>query len=905
MSKLIAVCVMALGFVSAATAEGLPEDLKSGLVLWLDAGKNTFEGTFHEKSGVIHWCDVRETFGGESFADHAFLYPCASATTTTPYTNLKGGLVPPTLATDDKGLKYVDFGLYGKYDGANQWMFVENGKGALQNVTSRSLFCVVSFGKANNFGTVFGHIGGLTTSSGAKGYYWKRQPGSEGDDIARDTDIMQLGETRLDGKRIDPEHTTYSFEGRQVFSQVGPYKISDESAPVFNTFFNDRNQGTDTQGGGRLSEVLVYDRVLTCAERVAVEKYLSEKWLGAAFVEEKTAVKGPQDVDPVGRVTYESDVRIPTTSLSNQVITVSGATAAVSAPMSEGAMDEPVSPFVPGDNYVSAGGFEEPRQDDCAFKSVVPTGWTKPSGSSYVGTPGSGIYSPTGASVPEGRQFVAIQGSGVIQQTIRVPADGLYKLSFYMSHRNGRGEEDGDTRIQVKIGDDQVYYGCVSADSRGGMDVFKYYAAELPPLKKGVDYVLKIGLINVSTKDVMLLCDDVRITPIAAGEFVYIPNAGFESAGRVAFDKTSGGDAAVQGGNFATSIFSWEAPVFSINNKSCHARVAQNSIYYYWDYNGAKFDYTGEPADERDYRKLVLSRAGFASQTVSVPRPGRLRFSMRYSRGYIGAGGHVIGVTLGGTEVARTPAVTDALTTKTLVSEFDWSGAGPSTLMVSNVLPVAVGDYYSVVDDLRLEYIDSVIYEQIGPDGQPVAATLADGESAGSTLNVAADGFYYAAITTAGLAIEDKSANGVYNSYKYYPAKAQVTVDGVAVADYAVETPDFARLGVRLPYLKAGSHQIAVKGVADAITTLGKVRVLKAELLPLEIEDADFAGKDFKFRLVNGAKLDLDYLGTAECRGLKVEGVGKRGIVTAESCDSILGPGTADVKPDGAAIILR
>ena len=891
MSKLIAVCVMAAGFVSTAAAEGLSEALKSGLVLWLDAGKNTFEGTFHEKSGVIHWCDVRETFGEESFADHAFDYPCASATTTTTYANLKGGLVPPTLATDDKGLKYVDFGLYGNYGGENKWMFVENGKGTLQNVISRSLFCVVSFGKADNFGTVFGHIGGLTTSNNAKGYYYKNQPAGEGGPIARNTALMQLGETRLDGRRINPEKATYSFAGRQVFSQVGPYKASDETAPIFNALFNGCNQGTVTQGGGRLSEVLVYDRVLTCAERAAVEKYLSEKWLGAAFADEKTEVKSPATVDPVGCVTYESNVRILTTSLSNQVITVSGGTAAVSAPMSEGAMDEPDSPYGPDDYYVKAGGFESPVQADKAFQSVVPTGWTKAAGTSYVGTPGSSIYNPTGAAVPEGRQFVALQGDGTaIRQTIRVPTDGLYKLSFYMAHRNGRGDADGTLRLQVKIGDDQVYYGCVSADSRGSMDVFKYYATELPPLKKDTDYDLKLVFLNLSGKDAMLLCDDIRITPLVQGEFVCIPTAGFESAGQVAFDKTNGGDAAVQGGNYSTSIFSWEAPVFTIDGKSCHARIAQNSIYYYWDYNGAKLDYTGEPKDERDYRKLVLARAGFARQTINIPRPGRLRLSLRYSRSYIGARGHAVGVMLGDTEVARTPAITDDFVTKTLVQEFDWTGSGASALTVTNILPVTIGDYYSIVDDLRLEYV-----------GTP----LGGGESLETTVDAAADGFYYAAITTAGLAIEDKSANGVYNSYKYYPAKAWVSVDGVKVADYAVETPDYTRLGVRLPYLKAGSHTITVTGVADVAATLGKVRVLKAELLPLETESTDFAGSDFKFRLVNGAKLDLDYLGTVECRGLKVNGVGLRGIVDEDSCDALLGPGAADVKPDGAAIILR
>ena len=319
----IAFCLISVALTwKSALADGpvLPESLKPGLALWLSAEKNVFEGSFNGKTGVIHWCDVREAFAdGDAYADHAsFSYPVASATTTTPYTNLKGGLVPPAIVTDaSTWLKYVDFGLYGNYGGNNNWMFIENGSGTLQPVTSHSLFAVVSFGTANNFGTVFGQIPSLTSNSGATGSWFKRQPGGEGGAIANASAIMQNGETRLNGKRINPETTTYSFDGLQVFSQVGPGSLANGNAPVFNTFFNDRNQGTITQGGGRLHEVLVYDRVLTCEERAAVEQYLSEKWLGTAFEVETSGVTSPADVLPAEKTTYDSDVAIFLASLSN------------------------------------------------------------------------------------------------------------------------------------------------------------------------------------------------------------------------------------------------------------------------------------------------------------------------------------------------------------------------------------------------------------------------------------------------------------------------------------------------------------------------------------------------------------------------------------------------------------
>ena len=917
----IASCLLfvAMTWASAfADAPVLPESLKSGLALWLSAEKNVFEGTFNGKNGVIHWCDVREAFAdGEAYADHAsFSYPVASATTTTTYANLKGGLVPPAIVTDaSSGLKYVDFGDYGNHGGNNNWMFIENGGGALQPVTSRSLFAVVSFGTANNFGTVFGRIPALTSANNAVGYYWKNEPGNAGGAIARVSGaIMQNGETRLNGKRINPTTTTYGFGGLQVFSQVGPYCISDgTTAPTFNTFFNDRNQGTITQGGGRLHEALVYDRVLTCEERAAVEQYLSQKWLGTAFEVEASGVASPADVSPAEKSTYDSDVAISLASLSNQIITVNGANLSLRVPAVEGATGEIPSPFADMTaNYVSYGSFEDPAQAAGAFKSVVPTGWTKPSGSSYVVTLGSGIYNPSGtlnAFIPDGNQCVSLQGDGAtLRQTINVPADGIYKLSFWMTHRPNRSEGDHNTRAKIFIDGSLAYYGCVSTDSRGSEDLFKRYSAELPPLAKG-DHTLELTYFRNSTVDAMLLLDDVCITPVTAGEFVYIPNAGFESAGPVAYVANAGYDVAVNNNvvGFETASFGWTCPQFSINSKGCHARIAQNSIYYEWD-PAVGLSYAGEPADERDYRKLVLVRAGFASQTISVPRKGRLRFSMRYggASAWGGSKGQKVAVLLGGEEIARTGEIAMGDAMQTLVQDFDWANSGNVTLCITNVLETFT-DLATVIDDLRLEYIDNVVFDCTRPEGSGAApAALGDAESVSATLNVASNGFYYLAVSAAGLAIEDTSAAGVYNSYKYYPAYAKVMVDGVEAARFVVETPDFARIPVRLPYLTVGSHTIAIEGIGNAVATLGKVRVQKAELLPLAVVDGEtYDFDDAKFVLKNGAKLRLDYPGASICRGVTVDGVSLHGVVGAGDSASIEGPGELDIHPRGLMINIK
>lgn len=914
----IAFCMLSLTLAGAsalADAPTLPESLKPGLALWLSAEKNVFEGSFNGNNGVIHWCDVREAFSdGEAYADHAsFSYPVASATTTTTYAYLKGGLVPPALVTDAaSGLKYIDFGDYGNHGGNNNWMFIENGSGALQPVTSRSLFAVVSFGTANNFGTVFGRIPALTSANNAVGYYWKNEPGNAGGAIARvNGAIMQNGETRLNGVRINPTATTYGFDGLQVFSQVGPYCLSDgTTAPTFNTFFNDRNQGTITQGGGRLHEVLVYDRVLTWEERAAVEQYLSEKWLGAAFEVEASGITSPADASPAESTTYDSDVAISLASLSNQVITANGATLNLRIPAAEGATDEIPSPFDDmTTNYVSKGSFEEPvvtGTGNNAYQYTTPSEWSK-SGSAILTKIGSAFYNPTSIAnpaFPDGDQAVAIAHNSWISQQVSVPVNGLYKLSFYMTRRPGRSEGTDNTRAKILVDDILSYYGCVSEDPRGEQNLFKRYVVELPPLSKG-QHTLKLAIANNTSADRAVLFDKVELSPVAAGEFVYIPNAGFESAGPVTYTENVGYDAVAN--DFGTDIFAWSCPTFYVDGNSCHARLAQNSQYYYWNYTGNQatdLAYSGEPPDERDYRKLVLVRAGYAAQTIHVPRAGRLRFSMRYSRSYWGASaGQKIAVMLGESEVARTDEIS-SVNTQTFVQDFDWASSGDFTLMVTNILGTSAS-IATVVDDLRLEYVDNVVFDCTRPEGSAPAA-LGDAENVSATLNAASDGFYYLAVSAAGLAIENTSAAGVYNSYKYYPAHAKVMVDGVEAARFVVETPDFMHIPVRLPYLTAGSHTITIEGVGDSVATLGKVRIQKAELLPLEVVDGvtyDF--HDAKFILNSGANIHLDFLSTNKCRRVKIDGVSMKGIVGEGDSASIEGPGKLDIRPLGMVLTIK
>ena len=58
-------------------------------------------------------------------------------------------------------------------------------------------------------------------------------------------------------------------------------------------------------------------------------------------------------------------------------------------------------------------------------------------------------------------------------------------------------------------------------------------------------------------------------------------------------------------------------------------------------------------------------------------------------------------------------------------------------------------------------------------------------------------------------------------------------------------------------------------------------------------------------QLAIGAKLCLDFPGTLKLDGLKYNGRSYSGILTADNCPCLLGPGTLDITPKGTVILFR
>ena len=258
----------------------LPSALAAEATLWFAADTNVIAD---ENGGVTEWRDVREAANAETR-----LYKAALA-----YLPEEGEAgyefrsVLPALVTTNKlfrpGAKVVDFGSYG----SGRWLyFAAPGSTDRLRVTIGSFFTVIGFD--STCGHILGDVTALTNGASGTMYFHKGMGSQVGGNIATDNilnSVMNFGETRLNGTRVNPSVTTYNYNAFQLFSQNGPDRAS-RGTPFASTFFNQANYkptngGTLVrQGGGAVAEFIAFARVLSDAERREVEAYLAAKYFG-------------------------------------------------------------------------------------------------------------------------------------------------------------------------------------------------------------------------------------------------------------------------------------------------------------------------------------------------------------------------------------------------------------------------------------------------------------------------------------------------------------------------------------------------------------------------------------------------------------------------------------------------
>ncbi|MGN0846198.1 MAG: hypothetical protein ACI4RA_02295 [Kiritimatiellia bacterium] len=1050
----LAGCLLAGGV--AAEAPQLGDDFaptitnRNRLVFWVDANVNCLDANTNlvtDANGkVVQWADVREVFNdaapeeGAEAPLHVFSYK-RGIVRLLPEGETGYGGTPPTFKTDERhpGMRFLDFGDYG----SGRWMYLANGNGDLVHQRVGTFYCVVGFDTPNNCGHILSNINTLDTQGNVGVFFHKGSGQSpEGAISTGQTESsMYKGASYLDGVRIDPRTTQYKWDRYQMFGQVGPYVVRRDGStltPSFSTLLNDRNVGLSKEfggcgyryGGAVIGELLVWDVVLTEAERRHVEAYLRAKWFGiktepetaiaagdelvvdagateafaASATGEGTLVKRGAGTLTVQRHLGDADAAIrleegavrvaggrvdnlpfdplPGTKVTldaegHAVVSVpeapDGSAAFVGAQgrgVTVRARDLGSKSIVAADarlRIVSADAddFEAPALaerwpnllQNASFEEPVlkAGGWEQPKApwigngvsvevatwGAWFGDPGETGADTSKLSIPDGRQFLAIQARapnlGVVSQTFEAPIDGLYRLTFWMARRTNRTEPANSVIPLFSVDGTNFYHNVVASDYRGSRNEFKLYSAYLPPLKKG-PHTLTLSLDDsTATIDRAVVLDDLRLTPVAAGDFVYVPNAGMDSNGAKPIEAQADNSGYRKEG-------APEGWTFSIaeGKEKGYAGLTQFSSYWNW------LDSRENPV-LCDYRKAYLQYDGQIETTVTLPRAGRVRLSFTYANrsnrdfpktsGPARPTGHRVEASLYNdeTNVVMAAALPVSRFVRTCQGVQDLP-AGTYTLrlrgdtqnLAQNV------DVSVMVDDVRIVYEDSTCEERglvtriTDDDGVWGAWTRSDasavkvgndfvtgapefqiprGNWVRQNVVVPASGVYRVSLTLGGQQTVAAYTDGVNLGTSYYPVRFGVKVDGAVRGIYTFQDDELVTTRFAL-YLTEGEHAVQLETVTTGSAANGMVRVTDLDLVPLAVgaAPAKDVTKEARLALTGDARVELLYKGDLSVRAFSVNGKVYTGTLSRETSglEAVLdGPGRIVVVPRGTILIFR
>ena len=1018
----IPVSIVAFGSSEVVGAE-FPAELSSSVSFWFEGNSNVIT---NDQGGVLQWWDCRESayVEGEDLSQRKFSNRRAMAYLPEPANEFSSVL--PTLYTDETrfpGKRFVDFGELGsgKWLGFSQIVTPPQTCATMISARSKvgAYFAVVGF--CETAGEIVSDVQNYT-KKGNKAFF--RQSDGSGKGAISTTDIAYsvafLGETRIDGRRVDPCVEGYRLGDFQIVTQNGPgdYKHYSVNGPAASTLFNYSN-ASGQQGGGILGELIAFTRALTDEERRAVEKYLAIKWFGTEFASELNVngsvdVTGSKVVDRLsgdGTLTKKGDGKLTSSfqgetpnmaikleggelqldqkrepvrllptdgkrvTLSNGVysvseatpdrfefasadgnafllmtaddlavsnLSVSGASLALGGKAMQAAFAEAGDLLANSGSIVVNGGFEVPAIDNGEWDDIQEysdCGWTSSGVANTVvlARKGSAIFEPTnGAYVVEGSQVLGVHPTtdkGVTdyysvpmwaEQTVTAPFDGLYELTFWMTRRPGANRKEGanNTRGEIFIDGERVFYGAVSTDHRSDQDFFKQFAVDVP-LSEGT-HVLRLAIFGNNAKNRAVLYDDVRLRPIKKGVFAKIPNPGFESTDPVNNKGANGWYVS------SPSEASWKF-VNGTGDRSIPAGITQHSTWWSQD--------LAQAADAlRDYRKAFLHNDDYVTNTIVVPKAGKYVFSMRFSNrcsypwnngctGSARASGHALAVSVDGTEIGRAYPVSQLPETYKAVCTLS---EGEHELKIAGMLAFnedgTQKETTSVIDDIRLqlyEDTDAILKESDFLDGfngawtacgEGVASveagivTLGPGGEVAQTITVPSNGYYFAEFSAYGMTPELTSSNGVYNGTLWYPQEIAVKVDGRTVGTARPENDVRHRYTFSLGYLAGGSHAFSLVGTESA-GEKARSYLTDAAIRPLSVTEAkaaDFNLEKASWSLDGNSRLDLQFFGSVRLGELRINGSRVSGVFSvATQPDWVSGQGEIVVRERGTVIMLR
>lgn len=596
--------------------------------------------------------------------------------------------------------------------------------------------------------------------------------------------------------------------------------------------------------------------------------------------------------------------------------------------------------FLAQGNLIQNGSFESDTMTAAYKQGITPSGWTRTDDSNTAATTvGITTTSDTtawlngnGGKVAEGNQACFLQVNGIspistngIQQTVEVPASGLYRLSLAIRCRQ-RGGASGTNSLPAWVAVDGVNVlvrrpwrigawnsetGRFETDTSATEFVFKRVSVDVA-LSSG-NHVVAIkavnhdGLTGHSSKyDRALLVDDIRLDPVAPGDFVLVPDAGFDSLDFWHANEIN----SVNGGSFGWS----RNPFWSVSGGALSRYPST------WFCNPAY-------ADGGEDQQAALQNGATATQTISFPRAGRVRVSLRYANrsdrldtGASRTSGQTVVVSIGGTQFdSRVVSTPDW---RTLVAEGDVA-AGDQALSIEST---NIGtDTSTIIDDVRIEYVGTSprIVEDATFAANSSTWTLGDGvavdedayglrelvftNNATATLSFTApsNGTYLLSFQSRGRPLSESGTDGVYHNYHFYSHNLNVRVDDAYFANYYNEAADIHPVEMRLPYLAAGAHTLTFAGSCEALVReTAQSRISDVTVTPLATGTmADWSGVEFD--LADEATIAADLGGKVRLGKLKVAGVTKYGEFTAANSSFVTGAGTVEIIPEAFVLVVR
>lgn len=1026
----------------AAPAE-LPASVQAKVALWLKGDANLVTDS---SGNVVAWCDAREAAVADEAAYAArvaagsWTYPRAVVYTAgeCPSDPVPVGASAPT---SFGGKPYVDFG---EYQTDIRWMLFVDGTGARKRVPLTGYAGFIGFGSTAGF--IVGDVNNPEYASYSSNYsgqngnvYYHKGMGGSGDDVifAGNNGNGRQGETRVNGRIVNPTATKHVRNGWEIFLQNGP-NTSLYVSTLFNACnFKDAypvsgNPPGDRQGGGKVAEIMLFSSMLTQDEAAEVEAYLRGRWhggsgsaedvvaLAAADTLAANASSGPLfvgdvagtgaiektgsetlvidrngrlaagplalregKVETVGKRSHHAPLvaiggkrvsaggsslaiyddsgnpdRFTIVESQARRIPLAGAEAGVAKVAVSTArllLQPPALPeaaiaavesheFMAQGNLIKNGSFEDTaaitHQNGAWQASVTPNEWSL----SSLKNTGSGTWGVTTTSdtgtwlngantgeVADGTKAIFLQvntltATNGLRQSVSATKAGLYEFSAYIRCRYRNGYTDPTPNFVLLVDGAPMLvrrpWRIGYWDAAQSKFVTDGTATELKFKRVAVDVALSAGehtieLLAVNStnstdesagrRDRALLVDDVRLEPKAEGNFVAVTDGTFSSCNAWANTEINS--------NLGGSVNRNYTPFWTFSASSGY--IVRYPTVWFWNPL-----YEGRGEDQA----IVLQNGNTASQTVTLPKAGRVRVTCRYANrsdnltGGARPNGQTVSVSLGDTVVAS--AIVTSQDMKVLVAEGEVS-AGSQTLTLASSA-VSGKDVATIIDDIRIEYVEdsprivsdtafadnsaSWTYSGAWAESDPYGLrelVFTNNASATLTFTAPSNGTYLLTFQTRGRPLAETGTDGVYHSYANYSHNLDVRLDGGFLANNYGEAATRHPVEIRLPYLTAGNHVLRFSGSCDAgVRETAQSRISDVTVTPLAT-GAMPDWSEMEFDLSSGAKIEADLGGTVKVKKLRVDGVSKIGEFTAANSDFVVGAGAVVVTPSAFVIVVR